>query len=150
MRLAARETLARVTGEEVPATDPPSDTAVGDGIVLLERVHRFGSGIAELAAAVRTGDADTALALLRRDAVPAQTALFDEPGPSAAAEITWVEADVADAGLAPVRDDAVAAGRAVLEAAAAGDSAAALAALARHRVLCTAAANSARSTRSTP
>ena len=39
--------------------------ATGDGIVVLDRVHRFGGGIAALAAAIRDGDADGVVAVLR-------------------------------------------------------------------------------------
>ena len=58
MRPAAREALAAATGAPVPATDPPVDAGIGDGIVVLERVHRYGAGIARLAEAIRSGDAD--------------------------------------------------------------------------------------------
>lgn len=62
-----------VLGDMVGAASRPalgrSDTPegpLGDAIVVLERVHRYGdeSGIAELAEAVRTGDADRAIAVL--------------------------------------------------------------------------------------
>ncbi len=43
---------------------PPADrarrgpaSAIGDGIVVLDRVHRYGGGIAQLAEAIRRGDA---------------------------------------------------------------------------------------------
>jgi exodeoxyribonuclease V alpha subunit len=130
MRAPARGALAAVTGDDIAASDPPSDTPVGDGIVLLDRVHRFGTGIADLATAVRAGEADAVLELLAGDQ---QGTLLATP------DITWIEADVAEAPasiLAPVRADAVAAGRAVLGAALAGDGRAALEELGRHRVLC--------------
>jgi hypothetical protein len=38
--------------------------AIADGIVVLDRVHRFGAGIARLAEAIRRGDAAAALAVL--------------------------------------------------------------------------------------
>ena len=108
----------------MPATEPPAGVAIGDGIVVLGRVHRFGGAIAELAEAIRGGDADAALAVLRagHDDVP------------------WIDVDVAEPdareALRPVREAAVAAGRAVIEAARAGDAAAAIAALGAFRVLC--------------
>ena len=76
-----------------------------DGIVVLDRVHRYGEGIAALAAALRRGDADAVVAVL-----------------AAAPEgVTWLPVDVADPDaddmLAPVRDGAVAAARAVIAAA---------------------------------
>ena len=42
MRPAARAALAAATGAPVPATDPPETSGIGDGIVVLGRVHRFG------------------------------------------------------------------------------------------------------------
>ncbi len=60
----ARERLPRVTGLEGPAGDPPSASPVGDGIVVLDRVHRFGGGIATVAEAVRRGDADAVVEAL--------------------------------------------------------------------------------------
>ncbi|MEA2217975.1 MAG: exodeoxyribonuclease alpha subunit, partial [Solirubrobacteraceae bacterium] len=103
---------------------PSPDAAIGDAIVVLDRSHRFGPGIAALADAVRAGDADAALAALR-----------DRPD-----EVTWIAADVAELddpdALAIVRDGAVAAARAVIAAAAQGDAPRALAALGAFRVLC--------------
>ena len=58
------------------------------GIVVLDRVHRFGGGIAALASAVRGGDADRVIEVLA-----------SEPD-----GVTWVPADIADpAALALVR-----------------------------------------------
>ena len=95
--------------------------ATGGGIVVLDRVHRFGGGIASLAGAVRDGDADRALAVLRE----------------APEGVTWLEADAAAGeGLELIRRRAVAAGRAVFDAARAGDAEAALAALGAFRLLC--------------
>jgi exodeoxyribonuclease V alpha subunit len=92
------------------------------GIVVLERVHRYGGGIAALANAIRDGDADEAVA-----------ALEASPG-----EVTWIQVDVheTEAGLELVRDRAVAAGAAVARAAREGAAAEALAALGRFRLLC--------------
>src|SRR5439155_9730832 len=123
MSPAARERLGQVTGLDVAAIDPPSGAAVGDGIVVLERVHRFGEGIAAVADAIRRGDADAVIETL-----------------AAAPEgVTWIDHDVADPDAgppAPVREGAVAAGRAVIEAARAGDARRALESLTAFRVLC--------------
>ncbi len=95
--------------------------ATGEGIVVLDREYRFGGGIAALAGAVRDGDADAALAVLR-----------DAPD-----GVVWLQADAAEgSGLELIRRRAVAAGRAVLGAARAGDAPAALAALGAFRLLC--------------
>ena len=85
--------LERVTGDRVFAADPPEGAAVADGIVVLDRVHRFGEGIARLASAIRRGDADDVLAVLR-----------DPPE-----DVAWIPADAGDPGadaeaLAPIRD----------------------------------------------
>jgi exodeoxyribonuclease V alpha subunit len=106
-----------------PADGAPSGSPVGEGIVVLERVHRFGEGIAEVADAIRRGDADRLIATLTA-------------GPEG---VTWIDADVTGAPaetLAPVRDGAVTAGRALIEAGRAGDARRALEALGTFRVLC--------------
>jgi exodeoxyribonuclease V alpha subunit len=120
---AAAERLAAVTGATVPRLDPSVDASIGDGIVVLDRVHRFGGGIAELAAAIRRGDADAVVALLH-----------DPPD-----GVRWIEADVADqhaADFAPVRDGALTAARRVIAAARAGAAGEALEALGAFRILC--------------
>jgi exodeoxyribonuclease V alpha subunit len=100
---------------------PADDGASAAGIVVLDRVHRFGGAIAAVAAAIRRGDADAVIA-----------ALSDAPG-----EVTWLPIDAdASAALAPVYDGAVAAAGAVTEAAHDGDARRALVALAGFRVLC--------------
>ena len=96
-----------------PADDVP-------GIVVLDRVHRFGGAIATLAEAIRRGDADATI-----------EALTDAPD-----EVTWLAVDPDAGALAPVHDGAVAAARAVIAAARDGDAKQALAALASFRVLC--------------
>ncbi|HEV7805208.1 MAG TPA: exodeoxyribonuclease V subunit alpha [Solirubrobacteraceae bacterium] len=120
----ARGLLARATGHEVLAHDPPAGATIGDGIVVLDRVHRFGEGIARLVEAIRRGDADAVVDVLREGAEG----------------VTWIDVDVSDAAaqdaLSPVRDRAVAAARAVRDAARAGDASDALAALASFRLLC--------------
>lgn len=124
MRPAARAALAAVTGVEVPGVAAAADATISDGIAVLRHVHRYGGGIAELAEAVRGGDAAAALAVLRagRD------------------DVGWIDADVAEADLvrtvAPVRRAVVAAGRRVTDHARAGDGLAALDALGAMRLLC--------------
>lgn len=124
MRARAREELAAVTGQVVPAFDPPSGTSIGDGLVLLRRGHRFGGGIAKLAEAVQSGDDASALSTLR------------EGGP----DVVWIQVDLAAAGasekLGPVRDAAVANGQRLMRAARARRGADALEALGAFRLLC--------------
>ena len=54
--------------------------ATGEGIVVLDRVHRFGGGIARLADAIRAGDADEVIAIL-------------EAQPD---DVTWIPIDVTE------------------------------------------------------
>jgi exodeoxyribonuclease V alpha subunit len=124
MTSGARARLAEATGQHVPAADPPSGATIGDGIVVLDRVYRFGGGIARTAGAIRRGDADAVL-----------EALADS-----SEDVTWIPVDVADPGahgaLAPVREGAVAAARAAIDAARAGAARQAIDALGAFRVLC--------------
>jgi exodeoxyribonuclease V alpha subunit len=96
-----------------PGADAP-------GIVVLDRVHRYGGGIAGVADAIRRGDGDAVV-----DALGA---------------VTWIPVDVADpeaeTALGPVREGVVAAARAVLDAAGAGAGERAIEALGAFRVLC--------------
>jgi exodeoxyribonuclease V alpha subunit len=107
-----------------PAADGPRTGAIADGIVVLDRVHRFGGGIARVAGAIRRGDDDEVLALLR-----------DPPD-----GVRWIEADVADESappeLAAVRDPALEAARGVVEAARVGGAREALDSLSAFRILC--------------
>jgi exodeoxyribonuclease V alpha subunit len=111
--------LADIVG---PAQD--SQAASGMGIVVLDRVHRYGGGIAKLADAVRRGDADETLAALR----------------GAPDEVTWLSVDVDEAALDgdlwPVRERAVTSARAVTTAAREGEALEALGALGAFRLLC--------------
>ena len=108
-----------VLGDIVGSDPGPRDTP---GIVVLERVHRFGGGIATLADAIRRGDGDGAVAALR----------------GAPADVTWLPVDVheSEAGLEQVRSRAVAAGVAVAAAAREGAADRALTALGGFRLLC--------------
>ena len=121
---AARSRLAEVAQQTVPAAEPPAGSSVGDGIVVLRRVHRFAGAIADLAEAVRGGDSEATLAILR----------------TGHSDVQWIEVDIAEAdakeALAPVRESAVAAGRDIVEAARRGDASAAIAALGSFRLLC--------------
>jgi exodeoxyribonuclease V alpha subunit len=120
----ARRLLSEATGRDLVAGEPPAGVTVGDGIVVLERVHRYGSAIASVATAVRRGDADAAIAALTR-------------APDA---VNWIPVDVADPdapdALAVIRDGAVIAARTVIDAARAGDAGAAIASLGAFRLLC--------------
>jgi exodeoxyribonuclease V alpha subunit len=139
MREEARRTLARRSGQPVPAEPAPATTAIGDGIVVLRQVHRYGGGIAPLAGAIRAGDADTALGLLTTGDADLRWVEWDAgaapgpPGPHGA--FTAVPAAGGSA-LAPLREAAVAAGRVVVAAARKGAAQEALEALGSFRVLC--------------
>jgi exodeoxyribonuclease V alpha subunit len=88
------------------------------GIVILDRVHRYGGAIARVAEAIRRGDADAVIEAL--------------------GGVTWIPVDAADADdpLGPVHDAAVTSARAVMEAASAGAGAEAIEALGAFRILC--------------
>jgi exodeoxyribonuclease V alpha subunit len=123
----ARAELAEVTGHALPAgAGGHGDTAptIGDGIVVLQTVHRFGGAIAELADAIRRGEADAAMEVLALRGT----------------NVEWIEVDVTKpsslAALGTVRTLAVDGGAEVLDAARAGDAAGALAALNDFRLLC--------------
>ena len=109
-----------------PATTDGNRAAaeIADSVIVLDRVHRFGDGIAAVADTVRCGDADGTVAALH----------------ASGGEVVWIAEDGnairADAALAPVRDAATTAGRAVIAAARDGDAPAALAALGEFRLLC--------------
>lgn len=120
----ARARLEEANGVLVAAGEPPAGASVADGIVVLDRVHRFGGGIARLAEAIRRGDADAVIQVLT-----------DAPE-----GVEWIRAEAgdpdADEVLAPVREHAVTAGRMVAEAARRGAAREALDALGSFRVLC--------------
>jgi exodeoxyribonuclease V alpha subunit len=125
MGAAMRSRLADAVGAPVAATKPPAGVDFGDGIIVLERVHRYGEAIASVADAIRRGDGERAVAALR--SAPAD-------------EVTWIEADVASdeatAALDPVRAGASAAAASVLGAARRGDALTALEGLNAFRILC--------------
>jgi exodeoxyribonuclease V alpha subunit len=124
MSAVARAAVEEATGSTVEGTAPSADVPVGDGIVVLRTVHRFGGGIQRLADAVHAGDADAAI-----------SALAD-----GSENITWIDVDAGDPEaldrLEVVRDGAVQTGLAVIEAAREGDAARAIRELGAFRVLC--------------
>ncbi|WP_454041738.1 exodeoxyribonuclease V subunit alpha [Cellulosimicrobium sp. Marseille-Q8652] len=109
-----------------PPTDDEVDdrSALGNGVVRLRTVHRqeSGSAILPLAEAIRRGEADTVLGLLR--AGDDSVEFFESP-----------DGEPDDVALAAIRGDAVAAGTRLVAAARAGDPTGALSALAQHRVM---------------
>ena len=124
MSKGARSRLSGVVGHSIGAEDPPDGVVLGDGIVVLDRVRRYGGGIAAVAEAIRRGDGDATIAALK----------------AGAKDVQWIAVDVAAPGdhatLNVVREGAVQAGRRVNEAARAGDGPAALEAQGTFRILC--------------
>lgn len=122
MQPPARIALSSAVGEQVPALE--SSAAIGDGIVVLRKVHRFGGGIARLAGAIQAGHGGTVMDVLR-DSEP---------------DVEWLPVEVGGdtpvAALSSVRAAAVAAGGRVIDAARAGQAADAIAALGEFRLLC--------------
>jgi exodeoxyribonuclease V alpha subunit len=116
--------LEQAMGQRANAEDPPPGVTVGNGIVVLDRVHRFGGGIAELASAIRRGDAEVAMDVLR----------------ASPEDVSWIAVDASDPttqnALEPVRRHAIAAAQTVIEAARAGEARASIDALAAFRLLC--------------
>jgi exodeoxyribonuclease V alpha subunit len=118
-----RAHVAELTGFDVPAGGP-ARSAIGDGVVVLRHVHRHGGAIAELARAIQRGDADGALEVLA----------------AGGSNVEWAGLEAADPGQVDgrraIERGAVESGRAVIEAATAGQADAALRALNGFRVLC--------------
>jgi len=92
------------------------------GVVRLTQAHRYGSALADLAEAIRRGDADATLALLRAGDPHRELV---EPSSE---RLTTDD-------VAALRADVETSGRALTDAARAGDAPAALAALGDHRLL---------------
>jgi exodeoxyribonuclease V alpha subunit len=139
-----RALLERITGGPLPGGTPTSPTpiptsatptsapttrggapAFGDGVVVLERGHRFGAEIGAVATAIRRGDPDATLATLRGGGEAVRWLPVDAGG----------EEDSGPA-LDLLREESVRAGSAIIAAARTGDGAAALGALGRFRLLC--------------
>jgi exodeoxyribonuclease V alpha subunit len=122
---ATRTRLSAAVGHDVAAADPPPNAAVADGIVILDRVHRYGGAIADVAGAIRQGDAHAMLETLR--AAPPE-------------EARWIETDADDpespAAVETIRTEVAAFARPVITAARASDASAALHALGAFRLLC--------------
>jgi exodeoxyribonuclease V alpha subunit len=120
-----RARLAAAVGHEVIAAAPPPGAAVADGIVILDRVHRYGGAIASVADAIRRGDADGVVEAL--SAAP--------PG-----EARWVPTDPDDpespAAVETIRTEVARFAEPVIAAARAGDPEAALQGLGAFRLLC--------------
>ena len=118
---------ALLSSAAAPQVNDSRGARVRDGVATLLVNHRFppDSGIARLAAAVKDGDGAAALEVLQDPTVTdvELLPLGDNAFP-------------ADAQIDPVRSEVQRAGAALHAAAAAGDAAAALAALDAHRLLC--------------
>jgi exodeoxyribonuclease V alpha subunit len=123
MRAPARQALARAARQGVKAS-VSAHSPIGDGVVVLRRVHRFGGSIGRLASAIQRGEGDEVVALLG----------------SGEADVVWIPVDIAadsrSASLEPVRGAALTSGRRLVEAARAGHAAEAIEALGAFRVLC--------------
>lgn len=99
--------------------------ALADGVITLQRGHRYGGQISEVAEAIKAGDADRVVELVTA------------PAPTGPGEPSVVLLDPDDPGdLDQVRDQVVAWARELRETARTGDARAALDALVTHRVLC--------------
>jgi exodeoxyribonuclease V alpha subunit len=124
MSATAASQLRAVTGLQVPLEAAAEEAPiVGNGVVVLRTNHRFGGALADLATAIRSGDADGALRSLETE---------DE-------SIRWIPVDAADADpdqIGPVLKLTCAMGERLFEAARAGDGEAALDALRSWRILC--------------
>jgi exodeoxyribonuclease V alpha subunit len=106
---------------DVGSERDPGASGTRDGIIVLDRGHRFGGEIAELAEAIRSGDEDRTISLLGAESEA----------------VTWIDADVArQSSPAQVRDPALATARTVIDEARAGAGRPALDALGSFRILC--------------
>jgi exodeoxyribonuclease V alpha subunit len=119
----SRALLERITGGALPGGD--GGAAFGDGVIVLERGHRFGVEIGAVATAIRRGDAEGTLEALRGGGDAVRWLAVDAGG----------DEDLGGA-LGLLREESVRAGTAIVAAARAGDGAAALGALGRFRLLC--------------
>jgi exodeoxyribonuclease V alpha subunit len=112
--IEAGAVLGDIVGEGHGSHPPPE-------IVVLDQVHRFGGGIAQLAMAIRAGNGDQVMELLR----------------AGSEDVTWLDLDVAEQdALTAVSEPALTAARATFEAARAGRARDALDALGSFRILC--------------
>lgn len=114
---------APAPAEDAGAAVPTSMTAVVRGVVELTHTWRFGREIGALARAVRAGDAETALEVLR----------------AGGDHVGWVEADLTETdpvAFPELRAVVQRTGRSVVDRARDGDAAGAVSAMEQHRVLC--------------
>ena len=118
--IEAGAVLGDIVGAE-GAGDGAGGAGSRDGIVVLDRGHRFGGAIASLATAIRDGDGDRVMELLRA------------PGDG----VRWIDADAGRPEVpARLRAEALRASQAVVTAAHVGDGDGALRALGGFRILC--------------
>jgi exodeoxyribonuclease V alpha subunit len=130
MRPAARSELEEASGQVVDADEDDRPASIGDGIVVLRHNHRFAGGIRDLASAIQTGRDDEVVQVLERGAH----------------DVRWLPVDVAEtsvgdaaaraAAVTEVRDLVVAQAGDVIEAAAGGRAADALASMRGVQLLC--------------
>jgi len=121
-----------------------ADRGIGDGIVVLDRGHRFGGEIARLAAAVRAGDSDEALELLSGSSNEITWVAFEELDRDGGSDRLDLHRGGQSDGLdlhreidlEAVRRPLLETARAMFAAAQAGDARAALRALGSFRILC--------------
>ena len=128
MTTATRGLLTRIAGSAPAAVAPPAASEVGDSVVVLRANYRFAGPLADLAEAVRRGDADGAMRALSSGQPALRWVELDDA-------VDW-EGPAVNAALEPVRSAAIATGAALFAAAVDRDGEAALAALAGFRVLC--------------
>jgi exodeoxyribonuclease V alpha subunit len=125
VRTGPQPRLSLLTGL-LPDDVPPGEVEaeLRNDVVRLRERYRFGPVIGELADAIRSGDAEAVLGVLRRGD----------------AEVAFVETapteELAPAALAGLRADVETAGRSLQKAAGAGDVPGALSAVDGHRLLC--------------
>lgn len=112
-----------VAGYATVAADAPG-AQVRDGIARLRRVHRFSGPIAALAEAIRAGEPTEVLGVLRAGHPEVRFSEVEDDGPLAGSALTELRTAVVDHAWA------------VIAAARRGDSAAALRALERQRLMC--------------
>ena len=129
MSAAAAESLERLTGARPRHSESDRQQGgIADGTVMLSANFRFSGALAELASAVRTGDADSAMEVLTKG----------HP------ELRWIDEGVdrivtgeaSRDSFAHLRELAVEAGSALFRASSNGDGPAALEAVASFRLLC--------------
>ncbi len=128
---------ANAVSEGPDSVEGPTKSGIGGSIVVLRRVHRFGEAIAGLADAIRRGDGDVTIGLLRAGDAALSWVAVDVVPPAAALPVSGPAGVGPEAArLDALRSAAVHAGRRVREAAEAGHARDALVALGEFRLLC--------------